>query len=147
MKLKQLEGLLGSIQQFPNPKLELEQYPTGPHIASRLVYTAENTFGDVNGKVVADFGCGCGTLGIAGALMDADYIMGFDIDSQSLETASQNVELIEICKGKAEWGWGGLKQGGLDLDLGWFARICARTDVGSVLEVVPRDWEGGGQRS
>lgn len=96
MKLKQLEGLLGSIQQFPNPKLELEQYPTGPHIASRLVYTAENTFGDVNGKVVADFGCGCGTLGIAGALMGADYIMGFDVDSQSLETASQNVELIEV---------------------------------------------------
>ncbi|KAG6499506.1 hypothetical protein ZIOFF_039295 [Zingiber officinale] len=39
MKLKQLEGLLGTLQQFSHPKIELEQYPTGPHIASRLLYT------------------------------------------------------------------------------------------------------------
>lgn len=32
---------------------------------------AENTFGDVSGKVVADFGCGCGTLGVAAALLGA----------------------------------------------------------------------------
>ncbi|XP_073033940.1 uncharacterized protein [Primulina eburnea] len=60
MKLKQLESYLGSLQQFVNPKIELDQYPTGPHIASRLLYTADNSFGDVNDKVVADFGCGCG---------------------------------------------------------------------------------------
>ncbi|OEL32757.1 Methyltransferase-like protein 5 [Dichanthelium oligosanthes] len=39
MKLKQLEGLLGGLTQFPAPKVELEQYPTGPHIASRMLYT------------------------------------------------------------------------------------------------------------
>lgn len=68
MKLKQLEGLLGDLQQFSNPKVslslkyiptdrhecliiplsdssfsmlqaELEQYPTGPHIASRMLFT------------------------------------------------------------------------------------------------------------
>ncbi|XP_028096305.1 uncharacterized protein LOC114296218 [Camellia sinensis] len=39
MKLKQLEGHLGSLQQFSNPKIELDQYPTGPHIASRMLYT------------------------------------------------------------------------------------------------------------
>ncbi|KAL0315656.1 UNVERIFIED_CONTAM: rRNA N6-adenosine-methyltransferase METTL5 [Sesamum radiatum] len=87
MKLKQLEGLLGSLQQFENPKIELEQYPTGPHIASRLLYTllygyleipsfsiiqAENSFGDVSDKVVADFGCGCGTLGLAAGLLGAE---------------------------------------------------------------------------
>lgn len=33
---------------------------------------AENSFGDVNDKVVADFGCGCGTLGIAAALLGAE---------------------------------------------------------------------------
>lgn len=96
MKLKQLEGLLGGIQQFSNPKLELEQYPTGPHIASNLVYMAENSFGDVNGKVVADFGCGCGTLGIASALLDADYVLGIDVDPHSLEIASKNAENIEV---------------------------------------------------
>ncbi|ONH98049.1 hypothetical protein PRUPE_7G225500 [Prunus persica] len=95
MKLKQLEGLLGGLQQFSNPKAELEQYPTGPHIASRMLYTAENSFGDVTDKVVADFGCGCGTLGVAAALLDAERVIGIDIDSQSLELASLNAEELE----------------------------------------------------
>ncbi|XAR53357.1 hypothetical protein NMG60_11021889 [Bertholletia excelsa] len=96
MKLKQLEGLLGTIQQFSNPRIELEQYPTGPHIASRMLYTAENSFGDVSNKVVADFGCGCGTLGLAAGLLGAEYVIGVDIDTQSLEIASVNAEDLEV---------------------------------------------------
>ncbi|KAF5481998.1 hypothetical protein F2P56_002601 [Juglans regia] len=96
MKLKQLEGLLGELQQFSNPKKELEQYPTGPHIASRMLFTAENSFEDVSNKVVADFGCGCGTLGAAAALLGAEHVMGIDIDSQSLELASLNAEDLEL---------------------------------------------------
>lgn len=33
---------------------------------------AETSFGDVSNKVVADFGCGCGTLGAAAALLGAE---------------------------------------------------------------------------
>lgn len=36
------------------------------------VYQAENSFGDISNKVVADFGCGCGTLGLAAALLGAE---------------------------------------------------------------------------
>ncbi|XP_021277469.1 methyltransferase-like protein 5 isoform X1 [Herrania umbratica] len=96
MKLKQLESLLGGLQQFSNPKVELEQYPTGPHIASGLLYTAENSFDDISNKVVADFGCGCGTLGAAAALLGAEQVIGIDIDSQSLEIASMNAEDLEL---------------------------------------------------
>ncbi|KAK9715362.1 hypothetical protein RND81_06G159900 [Saponaria officinalis] len=96
MKLKQLEGLLGNLDQFPSPKIELEQYPTGAHIASRMLYTAENSYGDVSDKVVADFGCGCGTLGIAAALLGSDHVVGFDVDSESLEIAYQNAEDLEL---------------------------------------------------
>ncbi|KAL7093614.1 hypothetical protein ACP275_11G050100 [Erythranthe tilingii] len=96
MKLKQLESLLGSLQQFDNPKIELEQYPTGPHIASRLLYTAENSFGDVADKVVADFGCGCGTLGLAAALLGAEHVIGFDIDAESIEIAYSNADELEL---------------------------------------------------
>ncbi|KAM7515353.1 hypothetical protein LguiA_004936 [Lonicera macranthoides] len=96
MKLKQLEGLLGSLDQFPNPKIELEQYPTGAHIASRMLYTAENSFGDVSDRVVADFGCGCGTLGIAAALLGAEHVIGLDVDAQSLEIASVNADELEL---------------------------------------------------
>ncbi|KAF5178188.1 Methyltransferase-like protein [Thalictrum thalictroides] len=96
MKLKQLESHLGCLEQFSNPKKELEQYPTGAHIASRMLFSAENSFGDVSGKVVADFGCGCGTLGLAASLLDAQYVIGIDIDSESLELASLNAEDLEI---------------------------------------------------
>ncbi|XP_062090841.1 uncharacterized protein LOC133797072 isoform X1 [Humulus lupulus] len=96
MKLKQLEGLVGSLQQFSNPKVELEQYPTGPHIASRMLFTAENSFEDVSSKVVADFGCGCGTLGTAAALLGAEHVIGIDVDSQALEIASLNAEDLEL---------------------------------------------------
>ncbi|XP_010447912.1 PREDICTED: methyltransferase-like protein 5 [Camelina sativa] len=96
MKLKQLEGLLGDLEQFSNPKVELEQYPTGPHIASRMLFTAENSYGDITDKVVADFGCGCGTLSVAAALLDAASVIGFDIDPQSLETATLNAEELEV---------------------------------------------------
>ncbi|KAF4384778.1 hypothetical protein CsatB_010212 [Cannabis sativa] len=96
MKLKQLEGLVGELQQFSNPKVELEQYPTGPHIASRMLFTAENSFEDISNKVVADFGCGCGTLGTAAALLGAEHVIGIDVDTQALEIASLNAEDLEL---------------------------------------------------
>lgn len=96
MKLKQLEGLLGSLQQFSSPKIDLEQYPTGSHIASRMLFTAENSYGDVTNKVVADFGCGCGTLGLAAALLGAQHVVGFDMDTDSLEIASENADDLEL---------------------------------------------------
>ncbi|XP_031124140.1 methyltransferase-like protein 5 [Ipomoea triloba] len=96
MKLKQLEGLLGSLEQFSSPKIELEQYPTGAHIASRMLYTAENSFGDVSNKVVADFGCGCGTLGLAAALLEAEHVIGLDVDTESLEIAATNADELEV---------------------------------------------------
>ncbi|XP_009772268.1 uncharacterized protein LOC107775069 isoform X1 [Nicotiana tabacum] len=96
MKLKQLEGLLGSLEQFSSPKIELEQYPTGAHIASRMLYTADNSFEDVNSKVVADFGCGCGTLGLAAGLLGAGSVIGLDIDTESLEIASANADELEL---------------------------------------------------
>ncbi|KAL6560966.1 hypothetical protein OROHE_006143 [Orobanche hederae] len=96
MKLKQLESLLGSLQQFENPKIELEQYPTGPHIASRMIYTADHLFGDVRNKVVADFGCGCGTLGLAAVLLGAEHVVGFDIETESIEIASSNADELEV---------------------------------------------------
>lgn len=35
---------------------------------------AENSYEDISGKIVADFGCGCGTLGIASALLGAEWV-------------------------------------------------------------------------
>jgi predicted RNA methylase len=96
MKLKQLESMLGDVTQFSSPKVDLEQYPTGPHIASRMLYMAENSFGDISNKIVADLGCGCGTLGLAAVLLDAGHVVGVDIDSEALEIAKDNVLELEV---------------------------------------------------
>ncbi|XP_048227511.1 rRNA N6-adenosine-methyltransferase METTL5 isoform X2 [Ricinus communis] len=61
-----------------------------------FLFWAENSFGDVSNKVVADFGCGCGTLGAAAALLGAEQVIGIDVDSESLEIASLNAEELEL---------------------------------------------------
>ncbi|MQM04863.1 hypothetical protein Taro_037668 [Colocasia esculenta] len=104
MKLKQLESLLGDVQQFSDPKVRWVAFPSISLVAASAsstdalvsLWQAENTFEDVAGKVVADFGCGCGTLGIASALLGAEHTFGIDIDSESLEVASVNAEDMEI---------------------------------------------------
>ncbi|CAH8363247.1 unnamed protein product [Eruca vesicaria subsp. sativa] len=64
-------GNEAAVPSGPVKTVELEQYPTGPHIASRMLFTAENSYGDITDKVIADFGCGCGTLSAAASLLDA----------------------------------------------------------------------------
>jgi predicted RNA methylase len=41
MKLKELEGWLTQCDVFESPKVALEQYATSAHIASRMVYAAQ----------------------------------------------------------------------------------------------------------
>ena len=92
MKLKQLEGLLQNLDVFEKPKVNLEQYPTTPHIASHMLYTIDQTFDDIQGSSVADLGCGCGVLSVGAAILGSDYVVGFDIDADALELAKQNLE-------------------------------------------------------
>ena len=92
MKLKQLEGFLQNLDVFEKPKLSLEQYPTTPHIAAHMLYTIDQTYDDIQGKSIADLGCGCGVLSIGAAILDSSYVVGFDIDEDALEIAKQNLE-------------------------------------------------------
>ena len=92
MKLKQLEGLLQNLNVFEKPKVDLEQYPTTPHIASHMLYTIDQTFDDIQGSSVADLGCGCGVLSVGAAILGSDYVVGFDIDADALELAKQNLD-------------------------------------------------------
>jgi hypothetical protein len=56
MKLKQLASFLQEIDDFANPKFELEQYKTGAELAARILFTIENSYGDIQGKLVGDLG-------------------------------------------------------------------------------------------
>ncbi|XP_018090109.1 methyltransferase like 5 L homeolog isoform X1 [Xenopus laevis] len=96
MKLKELEGCLQQVDVFENPKLLLEQYPTRPHIAACMLYTIHNTFNDIEDKVVADLGCGCGVLSIGAAMLGAGLCLGLDVDEDALDIFKTNAEEFEL---------------------------------------------------
>ncbi|KAF7248324.1 Methyltransferase-like protein 5 [Varanus komodoensis] len=96
LKLKELESNLQQVDDFENPKLMLEQYPTRPHIAACMLYTIHHTFDDIEDKIIADLGCGCGMLSIGSAMLGAGLCIGFDIDADALEVFNRNAEEFEL---------------------------------------------------
>lgn len=97
MRLRDLEQALQRVRPFDTKlqKIDLEQFPTGFHIASRLVLSAaEND--DVEGCVVADLGTGTGMLGIGCALMGASAVIGLDADMDALVIAAENIEAADV---------------------------------------------------
>ena len=44
-----MEGYLQQVDVFEDRKVDLEQYPTTPHIAAHMLYTMDSTFGDIEG--------------------------------------------------------------------------------------------------
>jgi len=61
-----------------------------------MIYTAQNTFGDIEGCTVGDLGCGAGMLSIACNLMGAAYTVGFDVDEEALDNAWVNCRKLDI---------------------------------------------------
>ncbi|KAJ6637697.1 rRNA N6-adenosine-methyltransferase Mettl5 [Pseudolycoriella hygida] len=96
MKLKILEEYLQGVDGFEKPKLLLEQYVTPSHIASNMLFTIQSKFGDLEGKTVADLGCGCGMLSIGAFLLGSQYTVGFDIDRDALTILQRNIKEMEI---------------------------------------------------
>jgi len=96
MKLKELESHLQQVEEFDSPKILLEQYPTRPHIAACMLHTMAATFGDIEGRTVADLGCGCGVLSLGCVMLGADFVTGFDIDPDALAIFQQNIEEFEM---------------------------------------------------
>eukprot|EP00002_Diphylleia_rotans_P035114 TRINITY_DN7627_c0_g1_i1.p1 TRINITY_DN7627_c0_g1~~TRINITY_DN7627_c0_g1_i1.p1 ORF type:complete len:207 (-),score=58.25 TRINITY_DN7627_c0_g1_i1:30-650(-) len=96
MKLKELQGALQLCRYFEKPKLELEQYPTPPEIAARMLYAIETSYEDIEGKSVLDLGCGGAILACGSAILGAEYVLGIDIDPDALELAKSNIEELEV---------------------------------------------------
>ncbi|GAA6058569.1 hypothetical protein JCM10212_007008 [Sporobolomyces blumeae] len=96
MKLKELESELQPLKGFAEPKRELEQYVTSPHLASRMIFTAATQFDDVDDKVVLDLGCGCAVLSVACVLMGAESVTSVDLDPDALAIARENIDSLEM---------------------------------------------------
>ncbi len=84
---------LSKLQPFEKPSPKLEQYPTESEIAAEVLWFAYMN-NDIKNKIIADLGCGTGTLGIAALILDAKKVFFIDIDDKSLKIAKQNLESI-----------------------------------------------------
>lgn len=100
VKLKTLEQYLQQVNTFDKPKVHLEQYATTPHLASQMLYNIQASYADIEGKVVADLGCGCGTLSLGVSMLGSAFCVGFDIDCDALEIFQTNQDDlgIETCE-------------------------------------------------
>ncbi len=95
MRKKHLAILLSSLEGFKDPKPELEQYRTPGNVAAELLWVALQ-LGDVEGKVVADFGTGTGVLAIGAKLLGARKVYALEIDKNALEIARRNAERLGV---------------------------------------------------
>ncbi|EDV97954.1 rRNA N6-adenosine-methyltransferase METTL5 [Drosophila grimshawi] len=96
LKMKKLEEYLQCVDHFEQPKILLEQYPTPPHIAACMTHHMQAQHDDIDGKFVADLGCGCGMLSIGAALLGAQLTVGFELDDAALNIYRQNVIDMEL---------------------------------------------------
>ncbi|XP_039746877.1 rRNA N6-adenosine-methyltransferase METTL5 [Pararge aegeria] len=92
IKLKTLEGHLGTLSGFSEPRLELEQYETPAHIAAVALYTIQTQFEALQNKIVLDAGCGTGMLSLGASLLGAGTVVAVDIDDNALEVLQENLE-------------------------------------------------------
>lgn len=91
---KQLEITLSKLKEVEKPSPSLEQYTIPSKLAADILnYAYLST--DIDGKKVADFGCGTGRLAIGAALLGAKKTIAIDIDQKVIDTAIKNVEIAE----------------------------------------------------
>lgn len=96
LRLRQLEEYLQQLDVFETPKVALEQYATSAHIASHMLYAAQSQYNDIEGKSVADLGSGCGVLSLGAKMLGAEYVVGFEIDSDAIGIQYRNCNDIEL---------------------------------------------------
>lgn len=95
MKLKHLESAIQQMCEINDfdarPNIELEQYSTPPRLAAEMISIIHDSFDDIEGKIVADFGCGCGLLSAGCLIMEPDTLYAIDMDPKCLLITQTNL--------------------------------------------------------
>ncbi len=91
---KELEIVLSKLNHVKNTKAYLEQYPTPSNIAAEVLWLAYMN-NDIKRKVIADLGCGNGTLGIGSLSLGAAKVYFLDVDSNALLTTKENLRNLK----------------------------------------------------
>ncbi|MBI2658310.1 methyltransferase [Candidatus Woesearchaeota archaeon] len=106
-KISSKSGLaiaLSGLEGFYEPKVRQEQYLTDSEIGASVIWNAY-LLGDIEGKEIADLGCGTGLLGIGALLLGAKGVIFVDSDENALKAAKKNISKVKsegYSIGKAE---------------------------------------------
>jgi len=84
---------LSKLKVFENADINSEQYPTDSEIAADVLWDASYK-NDIEGKTIADLGCGTGILGIGALLLGAKLVYFIDKDQSALDIAKENFKGI-----------------------------------------------------
>ncbi|WP_135851176.1 METTL5 family protein [Halorussus salinus] len=84
-----LERRLSRVEEFADPRLDFEQYPTPADLAAHLVHLA-SVQGDLAGATVVDLGTGTGMLALGAAFCDPARVLALDRDPAALAQAREN---------------------------------------------------------
>ena len=98
MKKKDVEIILSNLDSLDKLNIKFEQYQTESSIASDILW---HTFmaRNVDGKVIADLGCGNGIFGVGALLLGAKKVYFLDVDETSIAIAKKNVKRVEKLMG------------------------------------------------
>ncbi|MFI3256021.1 MAG: 50S ribosomal protein L11 methyltransferase [Psittacicella sp.] len=70
-------------------------FGTGSHNTTSLCLTYLDSL-DLKGKLVLDFGCGSGILGLAAAKLGASKVVGIDIEPQAIDATLRNAKTNSV---------------------------------------------------
>ncbi len=94
MNKKELAIILSRFKPLSKPDIRLEQYQTDSEIAAYLAWLAYLN-NDIQGKIVADLGCGNGVLGLASLILAAKKAYLIDVSKKAIEIAKENLTALE----------------------------------------------------
>lgn len=86
--------ILSHLEGFYEPKVRQEQYLMDSEVGASVLWNAY-LLGNIEGKVIADLGCGTGILGIGALLLSAKYLFFVDSDEKALEIAKKNLSKVK----------------------------------------------------
>jgi len=87
---------LQQVMPHPEPQVALEQYTIPADLAADILFEACYVYDDIETKSVADLGTGTGRLALGASMLGAGYVVGIDLDHNSLRVASRNAKLLGI---------------------------------------------------
>lgn len=122
VRQRELEIRLERVPRLAAPSPHLEQYHTPPKIAADVLYRAL-AMGDIQGRRVADLGCGTGVFLVGAALLGAAAVTGVETDPEGVKVARKTL---------ADWSLEGqVEQADVDQFTGSFDTVIMNPPFGA----------------